>query len=92
LHTCLSREIASALKSVTEAVAGSSELAPKARADSLDQLQTLVEQAALPADKRAKRGVIGAVLSALGGTLASTAAVAEVWDIWGDQIRSYFGF
>jgi hypothetical protein len=56
----------------------------------IDQLIELSRQAALPAAERAK-GVSLALVKALGSTLAAARSLAEVWSMWGETIKGFFG-
>jgi stage III sporulation protein SpoIIIAA len=83
--------VAQALKNITEAVAASQEVNEEQRSEILDQLDELSSQAALPSDKRAKLGVIKAVLASLATTLGAAGGLAEVWSTWGPAICTFFG-
>ena len=85
-------EIANALKELTEAVAGSGDLPPEERTHVLESLEELSKQAALPANERAKLGVIKSLALGVGSTVSAAGGLAEVWSTWGPAIRAYFGF
>jgi len=84
-------EVAQALKAITEVVAASKEISNEQRTELLDQLDELSSQAALIPDKRAKPGVIKAILSGLSVGLSGAGGLAEVWSTWGATIKAFFG-
>lgn len=84
-------QVADAIKHLTEAVAGTQTLAPPQRADALDILQELSRQAILPADERAKPGVLRAMFDVLTSSLGAAGGVAAVWQTWGSAIKAFFG-
>lgn len=86
------KEVANALKSLTDEVVKSSQLTDDVRTSILEQLENLSEQAILTEDKRSKPGVIKAVFSVLGATLTATGSLAEIWSTWGPIIQKFFGF
>lgn len=83
--------IASAFKELTEAVVSNTELVEEKRTEVLDNLEELARQAALPKDKRSKAGVLKAIFASVGGTLAATGGLAEVWSTWGNEISQFLG-
>jgi hypothetical protein len=85
-------EVAEALKKVTGAVAESVELADDVKSETLEQLESLSEQAILPESNRIKPGIVKAVFTALSGTLAATGSLADIWSTWGPSIQRFFGF
>jgi len=87
-----SDEVADALKYITSAVAASVDLAADVKSNTLEQLESLSEQAVLPEDERSKPGVIKAVFAALSGTLAAAGSLAGIWSTWGPAIQKFFGF
>ncbi|HYH87431.1 MAG TPA: hypothetical protein VEX60_18400 [Pyrinomonadaceae bacterium] len=84
-------EVAEALKKITEAVAENKEVSDEKKSEMLDQLNELSGQAAAPPDKRAKPGVIKAVLGGLAASLGAVGGLAKVWSLTGDVICAYFG-
>lgn len=83
-------ETAEALKNLTEAVAANAEIGSAERAVLLDQLEELSTQATLPAEERARPGVIKAILTGLAAGLGAAGGLAEVWSTWGHLIRQFF--
>jgi hypothetical protein len=92
LNDAGSDEVADALKNITTAVIESAELAADVKSNTLEQLESLSEQAILPADERSKPGVIKAVFATLNGTLAVAGNLASIWSTWGPAIQKFFGF
>jgi uncharacterized protein with beta-barrel porin domain len=86
------KDMAEALKHLTEAVAENQEITDEQRTELLDQLDELSTQAAMPPDKRVKRGVTKAILTAFATGMGAAGGLAEVWSTWGQAIRSFFGF
>jgi len=84
-------DVAQALKAVTEEVANSVDLSGPLRTETLDQLDEISRQAALPQSSRAPAGVIKSILTGIGATLGSAGGLAGVWSTWGGSIRSFFG-
>jgi len=87
-----SDKVADALKNITAAVAESAELDANVKSNTLEQLESLSEQAILPANERSKPGVIKAVFTALSGTLAAAGNLASIWSTWGPAVQKFFGF
>jgi uncharacterized protein (DUF697 family) len=83
--------VAESLKKLTEAVAGDEEISSEQKSELLDQLNELSSQATAAPERRAKLGVIKAVVTGLGSGLSSVANLAQVWSVTGDVICSYFG-
>jgi hypothetical protein len=83
-------DIANALKTVTEAVASAQDLPEPQRAELLDQLSVVSEQAALTPETR-KAGIFKPMLSALATGLNAVGSLAQVWTVTGDVICAYFG-
>jgi hypothetical protein len=92
LNDAGSDEIANALRNLTAAVVESTELAGDDKSDALEQLESLSEQAILPASERNKPGVVKAVFTTLNGTLAAAGSLAGIWSAWGPAIQRFFGF
>jgi hypothetical protein len=92
LNDAGSDEIADALKNITAAVAESTELAVDVKSNTLEQLESLSEQAILPANERSKPGVMKAVFTTLSATLAAAGNLAGIWSAWGPAIQKFFGF
>jgi hypothetical protein len=87
-----SRDLATALKQLTEAIGSkTTAIADAKRTELLEQVEALGEQAAKPADQR-KRGVISATLGALETTCATVGQLASVWEACNPAIRAFFGF
>ena len=87
-----SDEVANALKNITSSVAESTDLTADVKSNTLEQLESLSEQAVLPVNERSKPGVIKAVFTALNGTLAAAGSLAGIWSTWGGAIQKFFGF
>lgn len=85
-----SADVASAFKALADAVLASSTLSPEVREETASQLEFLVDQASAPTQRRSP-ALIRPVLQALGITLSTTADILEVWNTWGQSIRSFFG-
>jgi hypothetical protein len=85
-------EVADALKNITAAVAESTELAADVKSNTLEQLESLSEQAILPTNERSKPGVMKAVFTTLSGTLTAAGNLAGIWSTWGPAIKKFFGF
>ena len=86
------KEVAEAIRKLTEAVGSSDTLDEESRRTVIDQLEELSRQALLPENERAKTGVIKALLTGVAGTLAAAGSLAQVWSTWGTPIRVFFGF
>lgn len=86
-----SDEVADALKNIASAVAESTDLADIDKSNTLEQLESLSEQAILPEKERSKPGVIKAVIATLSGTLAAAGNLAGIWSTWGPVIKKFFG-
>jgi hypothetical protein len=84
-------DVAQALKTLTESVAASEDISDEQRTELLEQLDELSSQAALPPEKRAKSGVIKAILASLGAGLSVAGNLAQIWSTWGATISSFFG-
>jgi hypothetical protein len=85
-------EVAAAIKALTHAVAATTELSDEAKSSSLEQLESLSEQALLPEKERMKPGILRAIGNMLSSTLAAAGGLAEVWSTWGPAILKFFGF
>jgi hypothetical protein len=83
-------EIAEALKQITEAVAGSQDIASTQRDELLVLLEELSMQAAMEPGQRAKPSVIKAVLAALAGGLGAAGSLTDVWATWESTIQTFF--
>jgi hypothetical protein len=84
-------EIADALSTLTEAVKANNEVAQAQRAELLEQIEELSKQASLPSDKRSSTGVIKAVISSIASGLGTAANLAQIWSVWGEPIKKFFG-
>lgn len=87
------KDVAEALKSLTQAVAvieSEEDLSPEDRAAVLDQLRELTAQAAQPEGAR-RAGLVKALLQSLGSSLQAAGGLAEVWETWGPTLQEFFG-
>ncbi len=92
LNCAGSDEVADALKNIASAVAESTDLEDLDKSSTLEQIESLSEQAILPQNERLKPGVIKAVFSTLSSTLATAGSLASIWATWGPVIKNFFGF
>ena len=83
-------DVVQALKAITEAVVKYPDLTTVQRTESLDQLNELSKQAALPPEKRSGLGVLRAIFSSLSVSLAAGGGLAEIWSTWEPTISKYF--
>ena len=85
------KEVAAAINALADAVAVSTELTDELRSSTLDQLESLSQQALLPEKERMKRGVLKALGTALSLTLSAVGGLAEIWSTWGPAIQKFIG-
>ena len=85
------REIAEALTQLTEAVVSNQEIDDIQRTELIDQLETISNQAALPADNR-KAGLIKPILTGLTTGISAVGTLSKVWSMVGDTVCNYFGY
>jgi len=85
------QDLATALKTLTEAIHASNELDPAQKKDTFDVLAELATAAQAPAEKRSK-GVLKTIITGLGATLSAAGTLSAIWAQWGPAVRSYFGF
>lgn len=85
-------DLAKALSALTEAVKQSGDLRPEQRSEVLDQLNEIARQAALAPERRARPGIVKALLHGVATTLGTAGSLAEVWSTWGAGIKTFFGF
>jgi hypothetical protein len=83
--------VAQGLKAIVEALVRNTEFSTVQKEEVLDQLEELTRQASLPAEQRARKGVIKTLLNSLTTTLGAAGNMAEVWGTWGDVIKEFFG-
>lgn len=83
-------DVAAAINALTDAVAGSNELADKVKTSTLEQLESLSEQALLPEKERMKPSILSAIGTAVESTLTAAGGLAEIWSTWGPAIMKYF--
>ncbi|GEM_PF-2269350 len=83
-------EVAEELARVATAIVQSKDVDEANRDEMLQQLNTLSEYAAKPAQSRAL-GIIRPVVASLAKSLTNVANLAQVWSVSGDVIYSYFG-
>lgn len=91
LQTQDEEKLAQAIKELTDAVDQSEDLSQEQKVEAIEQIEELSNQATLAEEKRSSRGVLKAMVTALGRTLGAAGGAAEVWSTWGPVIRSYFG-
>ena len=84
-------DVAAAINALTDAVAGSTELTNEVKSSTLEQLESLSEQALLPEKERMKPGILRAIGTAVGSTLTAAGGLAEIWSTWGPAIMKFFG-
>jgi hypothetical protein len=84
-------EVAEALNKLTEAVKVNNEISGVQRAEILEQIEELSKQAALPKEKQSRPGVIKAIISSITGALGTAASLAQIWSVWGEPIKKFFG-
>lgn len=85
------REIAEALDELTKSVTESRELSAAQRTELIQALKELSRQAALPAEERTDPGVISSILIGFSIAIQSAGGLAQVWQVWGEPIRKFFG-
>ena len=86
------KEVAAAINALADAVAVSTELIDELKSSTLDQLESLSQQALLPEKERMKPGILKALGTALSSTLSAVGGLAEIWFTWGPAIQKFFGF
>ncbi len=84
-----SKEVAEALKILSEAIAEDIQLGD-ARRELLENVSALGEQAKLASEER-KMGIVKAAYRYLSETIAIAGHSAVVWATWGPQIAAFFG-
>jgi hypothetical protein len=84
------RNVADALKELTQAIGAEAALADEQRRELLEQLELLGEQARAPAEQR-KRGIIKPVIDTLAGVCTGAGGLVAVWTTWGPAIKLFFG-
>jgi len=84
------QQIAQTLNDILEAVAASDSLSHDEKGELLDQVEELSKQATLPAEQRAKPGMIKAIIGGIGATIGTAASLSDLWSTWGPIIRSFF--
>lgn len=85
-------DVAAAINALADAVAVSAELTNDLKASTLDQLESLSQQALLPEQERMKTGILKALGIAVSSTMSAAGGLAEVWSTWGPSIQKFFGF
>ena len=86
----VSEDVFNAFRELTQSVVDAEELEKPIKNETLDLLEGVAEQAALPADKRSI-GRVKLFCAAIAGTLSAAGGLAEVWSTWGPQILRFFG-
>lgn len=84
------KQIAQTLNDILEAVAADVSLSHDEKNELLDQVEELSKQATLPAEQRAKPGMIKAIIGGIGATIGTAASLSDLWSTWGPIIRSFF--
>lgn len=85
------KKVAFALKNLTESVTSNQNISLDQRTEFLDQLEEISRQATLSPEKRAKIGVIKAIITNLAKSFEAVGGLAEVWSTWGRSICNFFG-
>jgi hypothetical protein len=83
-------DVAAAIKALTDAVARSTELASELKSSTLEQLESLSEQALLPEKERMKPSILRAIGTAVGSVLTAVSGLAEIWSACGPAIMKFF--
>lgn len=86
-----SAEIAQALRLLTKSIAESEDLASEQRSEALDLLEELSAQAVLPKDERLRLATLRAAAETLAGIVGAAASLGQIWSMWGQPIRTFFG-
>ena len=84
-------DVADAINALTDAVAASNELEDEVKTSTLEQLESLSEQALLPAKERMKPSILKAIGATVASTLSAAGGLAEIWSTWGPAIMKFFG-
>jgi len=84
------RNMADAFNALKEEVKNSSKISENQRTEYLEHILILTDDALKPIDQRMGKSVLKGVFAFLQEGLTSTAHLAEVWHIWGDQIQKFF--
>jgi hypothetical protein len=82
-------DAATALKTLTEAIAEAPDLSVADKNKALELTSLVATEAAAPAEKR-RKGAMGAILSELGSTLRTSAAVVKIWEFAQPLIANLF--
>ncbi len=82
--------IGRAVKQLVDAISQSEELSADAKAEALQQLAGLSQQATVPAEQR-NRGTLRALMSALKDTLSVTGSLASIWSACAPLLKAHFG-
>jgi hypothetical protein len=85
------KRVVDAITEVTKAVTRDSTLNAATRAEVLDLLIELAQQAASPPADRS-RGVGRAIVRTLDVALNAGGNLADIWSTWGQPIKAFFGF
>jgi hypothetical protein len=84
-----SKDMASALKDLTESVHKDTELSPEQKKEALELLAEVANQSQVSPEKRSK-GVIKGIVSALATVLTNAKTVSDLWVKWGATVSGFF--
>jgi len=84
-----SKEMAEALKALTEAVATSRDLGDDKRDSALELVSAIASEAATPPDRR-RTSVARALVVDLASVLGGVAATVQLWASYGPAIKAFF--
>ncbi len=82
--------LAQAIKQVTEAVATDTSLSPEARAEAIETLTAITQEAALPPERR-KRHLVRSLITRAGSIILKVPQLVEAWNTLQTQITTWFG-
>jgi hypothetical protein len=82
------KDVVEAIKNLTEAVMATKDLKEDQVKQTLEHLEFLSSQPALPSEKRSKVGVISAVFSGLRQLVSSAADLSQIWSTWGTKLEA----
>ena len=83
------RDLATALKTISEAIASDEQLGGQRR-ELLENISILGDEGKVPVQQR-RTGIVKAAYRYLGETIAIGGHAAAIWGTWGPQIAAFFG-
>jgi hypothetical protein len=84
------KDVAEALKQLTEAISVAPQLSPAQKKENLELLSALATEAQKPQEQRAF-GVVKSVVAGLGSALSTAGTLSDLWTKWGPAITVFFG-